>query len=355
MRVLIIALSGIGDALLFTPAAELIKKNVPHVRLDALVMFKGAAEIYDRTGLFNEIIHHDFLSAPKLKSLSVVMKLRGKYDVSINVYPANRIEYNLIQFLAGAPKRGAIQYLRRDFRELGFLNNIRIQENDSVHNVRENISIAKRTLGFETQEEPDLVFPISEEDERFADSYLASCGFGGGDMLIGFHAGSAILKNQAKRRWEPEKFAELGRRLIDSKKARILIFGGPDENDLKARIMAMIDSDRATIPSTSGLAQTAALIRRTSLFVTNDSGMMHVASAMKRKIVAVIGPTNTDYIHPWHTEHEIASLHLECSPCFIYSPRPLKCFRDDVKFKCIKELTVDMVYAKVASLLGHQG
>ena len=78
---------------------------------------------------------------------------------------------------------------------------------------------------------------------------------------------------------------------------------------------------------------------------------MHVASAMNLNVVAIIGPTNIKYIHPWMTEYKIVTLNLECSPCFIYSPRPLICFRDDVKFKCIKELDVDMVNNAVSYFL----
>jgi heptosyltransferase-2 len=78
---------------------------------------------------------------------------------------------------------------------------------------------------------------------------------------------------------------------------------------------------------------------------------MHVAAALKLKVVSIIGPTNINYIHPWHTEYKTVSLQLECSPCFIYSPRPLICFRDDIKFKCIKELDADMVYNAAADFL----
>ena len=92
-------------------------------------------------------------------------------------------------------------------------------------------------------------------------------------------------------------------------------------------------------------------MKRCNLFVTNDSSLMHVASALKLKVVAIIGPTNPDYIHPWKTEHKIVSLNLDCSPCFIYSPRPLNCYRTDVLFKCIKELNVEMVYNAVLNFI----
>jgi heptosyltransferase-2 len=92
-------------------------------------------------------------------------------------------------------------------------------------------------------------------------------------------------------------------------------------------------------------------MQRCNIFVTNDSSQMHIAAALGLNVTAIIGPTNQNYIHPWKTEHQIVSLNLDCSPCFFYSPTPLICHRTDVKFKCIKELTVNMVYNSVLNYL----
>ena len=78
---------------------------------------------------------------------------------------------------------------------------------------------------------------------------------------------------------------------------------------------------------------------------------MHIAAAVQLKVVVIIGPTNPHYIPPWKTEYKIVTLNLDCAPCFFYSPRPLICIRDDVQFKCIKELTVDMAYDAVINYL----
>src|SRR3972149_2394756 len=109
MKILVLALSGIGDALLFTPALKLLRK---------------------------------------------------KYDTSISVYPSNRIEYNIINFLIGAKKRAGIKYLRSNNRNLGFLNNIRVKENDSAHNVQTNIKLVEKLLNKDFTEEPSLEFPL---------------------------------------------------------------------------------------------------------------------------------------------------------------------------------------------------
>ena len=129
------------------------------------------------------------------------------------------------------------------------------------------------------------------------------------------------------------------------------MFGGPEEKELKENIFSQINSRDVIIVNSGSLRESAAIMKRCNLFVTNDSSQMHIAAAMQLKVVAIVGPTNKNYIYPWKTEHKMASLNLDCSPCFFYSPKPLVCARDDVKFKCIKELTVDMVYNSVISFL----
>ncbi len=351
MKILILALSGIGDALMFTPALQLIRKHFPQIQIDALVMHKSVQQIYDRTKLFDKIFYFDFMKEGFFKSIKFITTLRKKYDYSINVYPSNRKEYNVINFLIGALKRAAINYLRKDFINLGWLNNVRILENDNLHNVEENINLIKKLFNINTNEKTDLLLPLNEDDKYLANKYLFENDINQNDLIIGIHPGCSTLKNHIKRRWEPEKFIKLGKKLIEEKNAKVLLFGGSDEDDLKDYIKNSINSSNAISVKTNGILENATVMSKCNLFITNDSGLMHIASALKLKVIAIIGPTSPNYIHPWNTEYKIVSLNLECSPCFIYSPRPLKCYRNDVKFKCIKELNVDYVYNEVLKFL----
>jgi len=351
MKILIIALSGIGDALMFTPALKLLRKNLPNSEIDALVMYNGAREIYSFNPSINKIIHFNFIKEGALKSLKFLFHLRKKYDASINVYPANRKEYNLISFIIGAKKRAGAVYLRKDKSCFGFLNNIRVLENDNVHNVQINIKLCEALIGKKLGEELQLEFRISEQEKNSAVNYLKEINIKEDELVIGFHPGCATLKNHIKRRWEPEKFAELAKKLIKDHSARILIFGGPEEKELKEKIFVLIGSNMVNVVNAESLTQSAAIMKQCNVFVTNDSSQMHIAAALGLKVVAMIGPTNQNYIRPWKTEHQIVSLNLDCAPCFFYSPRPLICNRTDVKFKCIKELTVDMVYSSVKKYL----
>ena len=351
MKILVIALSGIGDALMFTPALKLLRKNLPDAEIDALVMYRGAKEIFENNQNLNKVIHFNFLGEGSFKSLKFLLQLRKKYDASIGVYPSNRKEYNLINYLIGAPKRVGAVYLRKNRNNLGFLNNIKVLENDNVHNAITNIKLCEALVGQKFKEEPPLEYPVPKEEKIAADNYLIDLGISESELVIGFHPGCATLKNHDKRRWEPEKFAKLGKKLIEEHSARILIFGGPEEKELKELISSLINSDKVNVVNAESLTKSTAILKRCNLFVTNDSSQMHIAAALGLKVIAIIGPTNQKYIYPWKTEHQIVSLNLDCAPCFLYSPLPLICNRNDVKFKCVKELTVDMVYASTAKYI----
>ena len=262
MKILIIALSGIGDALIFTPALKLMRKEMPDAKIDMLTMINGVKDIYSRNPNINKIIYFNFLKEGFLKSLNFLFGLRGKYDATINVYPSNRKEYNIINFIIGAPKKVAVHYLRKDFQNLGWLNNVTIKENDSLHNAQTNIKLIEKFLNRKIDETPAYDLLLNNDDETAASKYLLENNISENDLVIGFHPGTAILKNQIKRRWEPEKFGELGKKLIIKQDAKILIFGGPDEIELKENIRGIINSTNAHSVLNLSLPQSAAVMKR---------------------------------------------------------------------------------------------
>jgi heptosyltransferase-2 len=335
---------------MFTPALNILKREIPDADIDALVMISSAKEMYERNKNISNVIYFDFLKEGFFSSLKFISSLRKKYDLSINVYPSNRKEYNIINYLIRAKKRAGVKYLRMDKQSFGFLNNIRVQENETTHNVQTNIKLVEKILNKSFNEESPLEFPLSEQDESFAKDYLNRLNISANDFVVGFHPGCATLKNHIKRRWGSEKFAQLTQLLIEKERAKVLIFGGPEEDGLKENISTQVNSPNLFVVKTNSLATSAAVMKRCNIFVTNDSSLMHIASALGLKVVAIIGPTNRFFIHPWKTDYSIVSLNLSCSPCFFYSPKPLKCYRDDILFKCIKEINVDMVYDAVKYL-----
>ena len=176
MKILVIALSGIGDALMFTPALKLLRKYLPGAEIDALVMYRGAQEIYSSNPDLNKVIHFNFLEEGVFKSLKFLFQLRKKYDASINVYPSNRKEYNLISFFIGAEKRTGIVYLRKNKSNFGFLNNVRVLENDDIHNVQANIKLCEALINKKFNEELPLEYSIPANESVSANKYLNELG-----------------------------------------------------------------------------------------------------------------------------------------------------------------------------------
>lgn len=354
MKILVIALSGIGDALMFTPALKKLNEDFPSAKIDILGMYRGVKDVFEKLPYVNDVIYHDFLHSTKLSSLLFVLKLRGKYDVSINVYPSNRKEYNLISYLIGAKRRAAVNYLRQANSNFSFLNNTIITENDCLHNVEENILLCEKLSGKKSDSISPLQINLSKDELDFADKYMQEKNIAKENLVIGFHPGCSPLKNHEKRRWETEKFANLAEKLIQNFSAKILVFGGPEEQSLKDNIIGLTNSNNIHSVTASSILQTASIMKKCGVFITNDSSLMHVAAALKLRTVVILGPTNKNYICPWQTEHKLATLNLECSPCFYYSSRHLTCERTDVQFKCIKELGVDTVYETVKKFLNNK-
>ena len=355
-KILVLALPGIGDALLATPMIELLRRAKPEAEIHAFIMFSSTRDMYEHDPFIDKVHHYDFLNASKAGALKFVNDLRKeRFDISINVYPQNRREYNLIAFLIGAKQRIAVRYRRRDPQNLSWLNTNTILEDDTLHCVEENVRLLTLLgITYELNEAtlPPLRLSLSQKHEDYQKWWCAEHRISSEMPLIGMHAGTALFKNHVRRRWEPEKFADLAIRLTKELGAKVLLFGGPDDADANAIIRERAGNDVLPV-ETKSILDSAAIMRSLSLFVSNDSSLMHIAGALGLPTVAIFGPTNETYVHPWKTRYKIVHTGIECRPCFIYSPKPLTCYRTDPKehYLCIRAIEVEQVFEAVRKLL----
>lgn len=352
MKILVIALSGIGDAIMFSPALRLLKEHYPSAEIDMLTMFRGAAEIYERLPDISTVHLWDFLKKGKLASLLFLGQLRRKkYDVSITAFPANRWQYNAITRLIGAQKRLGTDYLNLNAQSMPWLLTDRIQEEDALHNVEENCKLVE-LLGVKIpQEIPPLQLRLSDADDAGTAAWLSERSISIDKPIIGFHAGSAIFKNQINKRWAWERYAELSILLRREYGASVLLFGGPEERELNDMIAANSDGS-ALVVTTPSIMSSIALMKRCALFVSNDSGLMHIAAALPLPLVSIFGYTSHIHTRPWTPRYEVVRHDLPCSPCFYFSPRPAECqFSGADEFKCIRRIEVGEVFAACRRLL----
>jgi heptosyltransferase-2 len=178
---------------------------------------------------------------------------------------------------------------------------------------------------------------LSEEEKKEGEAFRASFH---NARVLGIHAGTSTFKGHANRRWPKKRFIEMINLFPDD---HFLLFGVLDEIEINHRIKESVNNpDHVTVVDNKTIRQVAAIIHYLDGFISNDSGLMHIAAAVNTPVVAILGPTNPVFIHPWHVKHEVVRLGLPCSPCFYYSPRPLRCALNN-SYKCLVELDVEKV------------
>ncbi len=356
MRILALPLYGIGDVLMTTPALRNIKEKLPSARLTYLHMFKTTRDVLIQNPNVDENIHFPFLGAGKLASAKFVMGLRGKYDAAINFYPSNRRDYNIASFLSGCPVRIGHTYVKRNLREMNFLKNRTLREDDNLHNVEENLRLLD-FLGIKDPSPYPLEIFLTASEEEEASHWIAGKGIdeNGKNLVVGLHPGTSAFKEHVNKRWPASRFSELIDAIADiSPAARFFVFGGPEEAGLKNEIKRGCSGGKVFTVDTPGIRQTAAVMKRCGLFISNDSGLMHLAAALRVPTVGIFGPTNPKWVGPWGCPSKIVrnpEAKKNCEPCFRYSPAPLKCEKDR-DFDCLQGISVADVLGAAKGLMG---
>jgi heptosyltransferase-2 len=196
-----------------------------------------------------------------------------------------------------------------------------------------------RALGLEAPGK-DTRLMIGEEEKTLADRILKTRDIAGASFLIGMAPGAAY--GPAKR-WYPERFAGVADRLIENFSAKVLLFGSAGDRDTAASVQGRARNALVDLTGETSLREAISLIARCRLFVTNDSGLMHVAGALEVPTVAVFGSTNPRTTSPVGRKSIVITKNVPCSPCLKET-----CPTD---FICMDLITADEVYDTAASLL----
>jgi ADP-heptose:LPS heptosyltransferase len=354
-RIVVFCLPGIGDAILFTPALASLRRAFPSAHITAVTMFDGAADILRTNPNLDEVRCFDFFNAGTRQGIRYVWQLRGeRFDLSILGFPANRLEYNVLNALVGRRWRAGHRYKRQPWRNLAVLNNIAVRETGERHNVEENLALVGticRRVGIAVPA-PDtrLAVHLTAADLRQADQFLAEREMSDGDLLIGLHTYSSTFKSMHRKCWDKDKFVGLIERIASAHpRARFLMFSGPSDRAVSEHIVRHAKS-RVTMVEEPNIRCALGVLKHCRLFISNDSAIMHLAGALGVPVVALFGPTNWRRLHPWAASYRIVRRELPCMPCFEYSSRPLRCVAN-LDYACLRDLAVDDVLAAVRGLL----
>jgi ADP-heptose:LPS heptosyltransferase len=346
-RILALCLGGMGDTVLAFAALHDLRRACPDDHISALAMWPQSAELLEDLGIFDEVWQHNFQLERCWRSLWTALKLRVRhFDVSILAFPTNRFEYNALSYLLGARRRLGHTYVRGgDLLSLRFLLTERIDQQPGRHVVDENRALVAHLAGATPQEPADnRLGPLAPKYHHYAARMLAHLR----EPLLGIHAGSSAYKGLAAKRWPAKCFGLLCRRAHRELGLQPVVFGAPDENDLKLQIQQVCPEVHFAHGPT--IRHTAALIARCAVMASNDSGLAHIASALDVPVVMACGPTGSGEVGPYGRPDRALVAGLKCAPCFQVGRRPMCCTHEEYS-ACMKQIAVEQMLAAVGSCL----
>lgn len=290
MRILIISLSGAGDVLMATPMIKQIKKVFPKAKIECLVM-QGeiSKQVLEGNKSIDGVIYFNFLKRGFLKSLKMCLKLRKRnYDLSITTYPQARYHYSLVSYLIGAKRRIGFVYDSERFPLNNFFFTDTIKENFNEHVVKNNIGVLRLFRQTEENDNLSVEFNLDKKSLAFASRLFRKRKI---KKAIAIHPGSGLTKNFYLKRWPEKNFVKLCKELKD--RYFIFLIGGPEEKNLRERIIEASGIDRFRIFNLDeNIQNTAAVIKKAGILITNDTLAGHVAAAIGVKVIALFGPTS---------------------------------------------------------------
>lgn len=296
-KILVFNVNWLGDVLFSSAVIRNIRRNYPDSYLACIVpsrcypILKGNPYL-DEIIIFDERDRHRGL----LAKLSFIRFLKGKrFDVVFLLHRS--MTRALICFLAGIPERIGHYTKKRSFL---LTKKIIAPDKESTHRLDYYMDVVEKA-GLRIEDRYPEFF-ISEDDKKFADNFLNKYSLTKQDFLVAINPGG----NWLPKRWPKEYWVALADRLISELGAKVIITGGPQDIDLAGSIQNLMKEKPIIASGAFNLKQLGALMKRINLFITADTGPLHIANAVgTKKIIAIFGPTSAAVTAPYPLKNVI--------------------------------------------------
>ncbi|QKF59844.1 glycosyltransferase family 9 protein [Aliarcobacter lanthieri] len=310
MKIFIEIPSWLGDAIMATPAIQNIIKTYPESKIILLGSYVSTQAFQGYPNIEKVIVDDTKKNGNRYKNLIFLAKSIGKVDIAISF--RRSFSSKFMMFFIKAKKK--FNYRRFTKKEM----HLSIRYNDFV----------------------DKVLNLNNE---VGDLKLYFKPFSYTKPTLGINPGATY---GSAKRWYPEEFAKVA--ICLASKYDIVIFGGPTETDIAKDIEdELIKNGISNYQNLAGKTTIPELIEKIAgldLFITNDSGPMHIAAAYKVKTVAIFGPTKFTETNQWNNPNGIiVTKNLDCAPC-MKRICPLK------HHNCMKGITANYVLTKLTKL-----
>ena len=334
-RILLIKLSAVGDVVQTIPLFNKLRRRYPAAQIDWLTT-PGVAELLRCNPAISNVIEFSrdewlrpWRLAPFVDAAKLIARLRAnKYDLVLDLQ--GQLRSIVFAFGSGAPVRIGFDRPRAELwqnsprrlteearrhawqgaREgswIAYTDHIALPTLD-VHPVDRYLSVGRK-LGLDNSA-PDFSFPIPPEALTRIEALLDYYGVAKARVIA-----MAPGTNWETKHWRREAFAEVARHFLKKGLAVCLI--GADRDRAACAEVAELAPTAVNLAGETTLSELAALIHRSTICVTNDSGPMHMAVALDRPVVSVFGPTDPVWAGPYRRPDAVLRVDLPCSPCYL--------------------------------------
>ncbi|MCH7760178.1 lipopolysaccharide heptosyltransferase II [candidate division TA06 bacterium] len=355
MKILLTRLSSIGDIVLATSLLKPLRENYPEGEIVMAVMSPYLPLLQGNPYLSRVIpFEKDGKHRGGLGLLRFILSLRReRFDLAIDLH--RNLRSHLITLFAGAERSMSYQKEIIKRRAMVFLKKRR----KGKHTVHRYLK-ALDPLGVSLDHAGPGLY-LSKEERAWAERYLEECkilnyeyrtpNFELRSPIIGIVPGA----KHSTKRWNPPGFALLGDRLTKELNATVVLLGDGNDEEVAREIEERMEEEVNNFVGKTSLRELAALLDQCHLVVTNDSGPLHMATALGRPVVALFGPTVEEFgFTPYDnqsSEFEVRSIvlskDLSCRPCSLHGSHhcPLG------HHNCMNFITSDEVFGAVKKIL----
>ena len=334
-RILIVPVNWLGDLLFLTPAIRAIRRAHPGAHIAALSPRRGLDLLQGNPHL-NAVI-----PMPEGRGLAhlagwfpMIRRLRAERFDAVFLFHRS-FTRAAVAWAAGIPERIGIRTWKQGWL---LTTAVRPPPADSLHKVDGFLRLVEAAGIPPDGRHYDA--GLTPEDEQAADGLAKELGFGPSDRVVALHAGA----NWLLKRWPSHRFVELADRLTERCRARVLFIGGEGDLPLIESIAGRMRSRPIIAAGRTTFRQMGAVLKRTSLLISNDSGPLHMGMAVGVPVIALFGPTDPKLTGPVSGDKGVTLFgSIGC---------PVPCYRLDCPANlCMEQVTVDQVLAAAGKFL----
>jgi lipopolysaccharide heptosyltransferase II len=334
-NVLVRGVNWVGDAVMTFPALRALRKALPEARISLLVK-PWVSPLFEQDPHVDETIIYGDEYKGTMGKIKMSRMLRKKGFCSAILFQ-NAFDAAFISFLAGIKERAGYN---RDAR--GFLLTTAVAVPHTAHELHHIFYYLNllEQLGIKTEFSSPYIY-LSLAERLSARELLKDTR----RPILGINPGAAY---GSAKRWFPERFAEVANWFLKDTGGSVVIFGGKGEVDIAQEIDKLIPENKLLLAGKTSLRELVSLISECDVFVTNDSGPLHIAYAVGTPLVAIFGSTDPKLTGPPPQSEGIGAVvvthSLSCGPCFERT-----CEKNDMR--CMYDVTSDDVYLGIKKIL----